>query len=182
MIWWTSEHVKTHACDHDCMTIWLVFHVDTIATHYNYDNVISTLKRMCIHATWQRYQSAWLAQQTPLLELATWLGSCDFTCTCCWTRWPGLYLYILLNPVTWTLHVHVHVVEPSDLGWWDCTCTCVQYRHLAYTRLATCLHWMIETEYWGSIAGSAIHSSWHQNVLQQPITERWRKCSIHFFH
>ena len=38
------------------------------------------------------------------------------------------------------------------------------------TECATCLHWMIETGHWGSIAGSAIHihSSWH---LQHAVAE-----------
>ena len=31
---------------------------------------------------------------------------------------------------------------------------------------------MIETVYWGSIAESAIHFSWHQNVFQHSITTR----------
>ena len=51
----------------------------------------------------------------------------------------------------------------------------LQYTHQnIYTAVGECvvLHASIEIGYWGSIAGSAIHSSWHQNVDL--------KCAIHF--
>ena len=49
---------------------------------------------------------------------------------------------------------------------------------LLFECAVTCLHWMIETVYWGSIAGSAIHSRMCSNMLLPNVD---LKCPIHFF-